>query len=182
MNFQDLLAKIKKIDEGDMDQGQGMMTAPSSPEVPMDVEECGDAPAQPMNQADGDFLTGECSGDMGPEQHNQQQNNVSMNVTMNGSGSGGIADLMKILRNIEHAGQDKDVIVGMDEVVDDGGFGDATTEPEEETAGIDMITRTGNDLASKGAERIKVNGGGNPMQEAIAQKLAQRYQEIKESK
>jgi hypothetical protein len=183
MNFQDLLAKMKQIDEGDMAQGQGMMAPPSSPEMPEEQAqlECGDAPAQPMDQADGTFLTGEGHDEMGPEQHGQA-NNVSMNVTINGSGTGGISDLMKILRNIEsgHGSHgDNDVLVGMEEVIDDGGFGDATTEPDAETAGIDMMTRTGNDLASKGAERHKMNGGGNPMQEALVRKLAAQYESIK---
>jgi hypothetical protein len=37
-------------------------------------------------------------------------------------------------------------------------------------------------MNSKGGERAKVNGGGNPMQEALISRLSQLYQEIKEAK
>jgi len=63
----------------------------------------------------------------------------------------------------------------------DGGFGDATTEPDEKVSGIDAVTPTGDDLASKGKEAPKVNGGGNPM-ESIRKQLDARYKEIKEAK
>jgi len=49
------------------------------------------------------------------------------------------------------------------------------------THGIDSVITTGDDMHSKGIERAKVNGGGNPMQEALVLRLSQLYQEIKES-
>ena len=63
----------------------------------------------------------------------------------------------------------------------DGGFGGATTEPEEKYGDVSSVTATGDDLASKGKEAPKVNGGGNPM-ESIRQQLDARYKEIKEAK
>ena len=63
----------------------------------------------------------------------------------------------------------------------DGGFGDATTAPDEKYGDVSSVTATGNDLASKGKEAPKVNGGGNPM-ESIRQQLDARYKEIKEAK
>jgi hypothetical protein len=63
----------------------------------------------------------------------------------------------------------------------DGGFGGATTEPDEKYGDVSSVTATGNDLASKGKEAPKVNGGGNPM-ESIRAQLDARYKEIKESK
>jgi len=63
----------------------------------------------------------------------------------------------------------------------DGGFGGATTKPEEKYGDVSSVTATGNDLASKGKEAPKVNGGGNPM-ESIRQQLDARYKEIKEAK
>ena len=143
------------------------------------LEECGDMPV----------------GMMGMSSHQGQQDSVTMNISMNGSGAGGIRDLMSILRDIE--GSDNadvhshdvsklfggdDVEVAFDEEMADGGFGAATTEPNTATAGIDAVTATGNDLASKGIEAPKVNGGGNPMHEALASRLYQMYQEIKETK
>jgi hypothetical protein len=52
-------------------------------EVQQDMDECG---MGPMSM---------------PSSMNKQQDTVSMNVSMNGSGSGGIRDLMDILRNLE---------------------------------------------------------------------------------
>jgi hypothetical protein len=52
-------------------------------------------------------------------------------------------------------------------------------EPDPKTTGYGSMTPTGNDLASKGREAPKVNGGGNPMQktmEQIEQDLFADYQ------
>ena len=165
MNFKDLLTKMKSIDEGT-------------------VAECGGMEIMPM------------SG-MGREAP-KQSDSVTMNVSMNGSGVGGIRDLMAALKQIdnpEHGHNDDDaalfgaepegheVIIGdMDEETSDGGFGDATTSPDQHTADISAVTPTGDDMHSKGGERPKVNGGGNPMQEALVSRLSQMYSEIKEGK
>lgn len=143
------------------------------------IEECGDMPM----------------GMMGMSSPHAQQDSLTMNISMNGSGAGGIRDLMSILRDIEGSdnadvhshdvgklfGGDDSVEVAFDEVMGDGGFGAATTQPDPATAGIDAVTATGNDIHSKGGEAPKVNGGGNPMQEALTSKLSQMYQEIKEA-
>jgi hypothetical protein len=63
----------------------------------------------------------------------------------------------------------------------DGGFGDATTAPNEKYGDVNTVTPTGDDLASKGDEAKKVNGGGNPM-ESIRKQLDARYKAIKEAK
>jgi hypothetical protein len=63
----------------------------------------------------------------------------------------------------------------------DGGFGDATTRPDEKYGDVSAVTPTGDDLASKGDEAPKKNGGGNPM-ESIRRQLDARYREIKEAK
>jgi len=63
----------------------------------------------------------------------------------------------------------------------DGGFGDATTKPDEKYGDVNTVTPTGEDLASKGDEAPKKNGGGNPM-ESIRRQLDARYREIKEAK
>lgn len=146
------------------------------PESIQAVDECG---AMPM------------IGAMHSEQP-KQQDSVTMNVSMNGSGAEGIRDLMSILKNIEsHSDQGPsdthaDMIVGIDEPeMDeeiDGGFQSATTEPGEETAGVDAVTRTGNDMHSKGDEAEKVNGGGNPFRvsEGLLSHLTGLYQEVKD--
>jgi hypothetical protein len=166
MNFEELMKKMKAIDEG------------------QSVEECG---AMPI-------------GISGPP---EQQDNVTMNVSMNGSGAGGIRDLMAIIKNIENGGHEhghSDVLVGepseeepiMGAIVQsmehEHGMGeeyengvDGGSEPE--VYGVDAVTQTGDDLASTGEDEYpKVNGGGNPMQEALVSRLAQMYDEIKETK
>jgi hypothetical protein len=125
-----------------------------------DVEECGGMPSMgPMSS-------------MAPK----QQDNVTMNVSMNGSGAGGIRDLMSILKNIEQGGSDseKDMVVGLEQMAN---------TPDEQTAGINAVTPTGDDLHSKGGEAPKVNGGGNPMQRGVSEGLLDQlnnlYQEVK---
>ena len=191
MNFQDLYRKIAALEEGDM----GIMAAPSQPvvgeELEAELEECGDM--MPMaNKPDA------------------EQDHVSVSVNMNGSGAGGIRDLMNILRNIDDVAGDDDSAAIIDiepmghsephnpmahDTASEPMFGDldveeefnpadtfqANTTPEPEYAGLGAVIPTGNDLASKGIERPKVNGGGNPMQEALIPDLTNRYNEIRES-
>lgn len=51
--------------------------------------------------------------------------------------------------------------------------------PEEKLAKIAAVIATGDDLSSKGIEAPKVNGGGNPMQESLMDKLSAMYEEVK---
>ncbi len=120
----------------------------------------------------------ECGGMMsGPGMAPKQSDSVSMTVNMSGSGQGGIRDLLAVLKNIESGSQDdpKAMVIGMEEYAN---------EPEPEIAGQDAVIPTGDDLASKGAEAEKVNGGGNPMQPGVSESLVAQlnslYQEIKE--
>jgi len=157
MNFQDLLSKMKQIDET------------------VSVEECG----MPM--------PGIAIGGPRP----QQADSVTMNVSMNGSGAGGIKDLMNILKNIEDGADPKPHGVHGDDEIVIGGPLDVkmaeledsyNNEPNPVTTGTNITT--GDDLASKGSEAEKVNGGGNPMgvDESLVARLAQHYQAIKEAK
>ena len=155
MNFQDLYKRINDIDKGI-------------------VAECGDMPGNMMHPP-------------------KQQDNVTMNVSMNGSGTGGIRDLMGILKNIENGGgahgddHGPDALFGaereMDEAGVDGGFGDASTSPNEVTLDIDSVIPTGNDLNSHGGNEVeKVNGGGNPytnVGEGLQRRLHDLYTEVK---
>jgi hypothetical protein len=156
----------------DIDEGQPLPIAPTKDDQP-GVEECG---MMPM-----------------PSMPPKQPDNVDMNVTMHGQGPGGIKDLMQILRNIESGdnsnphSHDVGALFGgpevggeIDVVVDDGYENSPVGASGPETFGIDAVTQTGDDLASKGEERPKVNGGGNPMQEALVQRLSAMYNQIKE--
>lgn len=112
-----------------------------------------------------------------------QQDSVTMSVNMNGNGSGGIKDLMNILKNIEQGAEPMNPHPHDAERL----FGDGYENSEQGDQGavtldIADITQTGNDMHSKGHEAPKVNGGGNPMQEALVSRLAQMYDEIKEAK
>ena len=159
--YRALVAKLEAINPSNVTENAGIMSAMSTP-----VEECGSMMS------------------MAPK----QQDNVTMNVTA--QGAGGIRDLMNLLHSMEQAGNDE-IVIGAPEgeieipVADeniDGGFGDATTQPEEDIFGVDDVVKTGDDMHSKGAERPKMNGGGNPMQEALVSQLAKLYNEIKEAK
>jgi len=197
MNFQDLLTRIKQIDEAN---GDPDMPSQENPEATTDasMEECGDTPTGTSSPKD-ELLIGEkemeeCGmpgmdnmphGMMGSP---KQQDNVTMNVSMNGSGAGGIRNLMDILRNLEDSGHshgapsDADaVLVGVGEDQADGDFQSATNEPDTEMYGVDAVTATGNDIHSQGGEAPKVNGGGNPMigvSESLVNRLSSLYQEI----
>lgn len=166
--YRALVARLEAIQESEE------VVAPE-----LEVEECGDMPAPHGGMHSGDELLSD-HGDMsGPP---EQQDNITMNVSMNGSGAGGIRELMSILKHIEnHGGEhnDGDVVLGMDEEVTDGGFQDATTDPDEMYGDVGCVTKTGNDLASKGKEALKRNGGGNPMQESLVRKLTAHYESVK---
>ena len=120
----------------------------------------------------------------------KQSDSVSMNVSLNASGSGGIKDLMGILKGIEQGHTDtdhpshntdsgKDVIIGGDDFPFDEEFANA---PEEAYAPVDAVIPSGDDLHGQGAEAPKVNGGGNPMQETLMNQLSRLYTEVKEGK
>ncbi|MEY4333271.1 MAG: hypothetical protein RLZZ196_2014 [Bacteroidota bacterium] len=141
----------------------------------------------------------ECGGDMMPMSAPKQPDNVNMSINMSGNGAGGIQDLLSILKHIDKLDQpgkhsDDNVVFGMPGEHDHNEpmMGDILDDMEEEYAnsaaggsgpeymGIDTVTATGDDLASKGVEKLKVNGGGNPMQEELISRLADLYQSIKE--
>ena len=169
MNFYDLSAKLRAIEESS-------------------VPECGDMMPMPMMS-----------------HAPQQQDSVTMNVSMNGSGAGGIKDLMSILRNIEQSAEhdheepmiaqphsmdgDVDIVLGTaDEDMlhnpdaDESYGNSAPGGSDAHTYGIDSVTRKGDDMHSKGdVKRLRVNGGENPLQEALVERLQSLYQTIKEA-
>jgi hypothetical protein len=193
MNLNDLISKLRTIEEGN----EVAPVHTDSPDADGGVEQEGiEIIGGPMGSMGGML------GGMGHNSPPPQQDSVSMNVSLNGAGAQGVRDLMDILHNIE-AGADHgnkhdhqepimgDMIdamaheeqVGEEFDADDGetwansSYGDSGHH----THGIDSVITTGNDMLSKGGERAKVNGGGNPMQEALISRLSQLYQEIKES-
>jgi hypothetical protein len=138
-------------------------------EIADEVEECGDMMG-PM-------------GSMPPK----QSDNVSMNITMNGSGSGGIRDLMNILRDIEDGpdkGHDHDMDGPMGMLIKkkEPMLGDEfANSPDEMQAPMSSMIASGDDLhKAKNSFSDKPFRGDNPMAlEGLKERLESLYEEIK---
>jgi hypothetical protein len=169
MNLKDLIAKMTAIEEGK---------------------------EQPVE---------ECSGAMIAHEVPHQPDNVTMNVSMNGQGEGGIRDLMNILRNLDKEAEKDheepimgDIVAKMkaahegpememgEELGDDGEtYGNsAQGDAGSHVHGVDAVTVSGNDLASKGkASPLATAPGTNPLrgpiQEGLVDRLAELYNEVK---
>lgn len=191
MDLKSLIAKMTAIEEGlEVDPvayEQDAMTSPGDQMLTgSSMDECGDMP-MPGAMAHGDP---------------KQQDNVTMNISMNGSGSGGIRDLMNILRDLEDgpgdsgmdgemgviidkmAGDDGDSempLLGMDEA-EAGGFDQASTTPDETYQDTEYMTK---DLAGgingpKDMYKHSYRQGDNPMaMETLTNRLSNLYQEVK---
>jgi hypothetical protein len=180
MNFQDLLTKIKKLDENpllvpDDDIGESPADQMSGAGA---GDECMDNnPKAVLPSGDDDILTGECGGMMDVQTAPKQSDSVTMNVSMNGSGAGGIKDLLDIIRNIQGSGEHNsdDILVGIGA---EENFDDATTRPNPKKV---PVPDSGDDLHREKDEYKKANGGGNPMRmhETLVAKLSAKYNEIK---
>ena len=169
MDFKNLMSKLQNIQEG----GCGT---------------CGKSPCECVSEE----MTDECGiMPMGMPGSTGQSDSVSMNVNMNASGAGGIRDMMNILKNIDDVADPQH---GADSGGEEPMFGD---EFDEEFANsmaghsgpvthpVSAVLPTGDDLASKDKEALKVNGGGNPfaskgpMEEGLISQLQNLYTEIK---
>jgi len=220
MNFTELYQRIRSIDEGTAPEP----TAPGGviktknadgtisykPKVPGE-RLTGTIPAQgakvtsttdnskkeptPANESleeCGDMMPMGMMGMSGPQ---GQQDNIDMNITLHGSGSGGVRDLMNILRNIESSDNKDvhshdvskifggDITAGFDEEMSDGGFSDASTTPDPTVSGLDAVTDLGAPI--NGGDHRKRQAGlpqGAPMHETLVGRLSALYNEIKEAK
>jgi hypothetical protein len=113
-----------------------------------------------------------------------QQDSVTMSVNMNGNGSGGIKDLMNILKNIEQGANPVDPHPhNVDRLFGDGYENSEQGDQGAVTLDIDDVVNIGTPINS-GDHRPRQAGLpiGNPMQEALVSRLAQMYDEIKEGK
>ena len=185
MNLKELIAKMTAIETG-LTESAFPNGIPPGSSNDGGMEECGDAP-------------------MITHTTPSQPDNVTVNVSMNGQGKGGIRDLMDILRNLDKevdhdheepimgnivakmkaAHEGPEVEMG-EELGDDSetyansAHGDAGSHVH----GIDAVTATGNDLASKGkASPLATAPGTNPLrgpiQEGLVDKLQSHYEEVK---
>lgn len=158
MNFQELMTKLSKI-EGPVVEAE------------QSVEECGMPGMSDMP-----------SGMMGMRNDPPKQaDNVNMNVSINASGSGGIKDLMNILRSIED-GESDDITIDkmplaigtMGKALDD----DFANEPDEMYMQHDF--NAGADLNRPKAAYPAAQRGDNPMAvESLKSKLGAMYESIK---
>lgn len=133
----------------------------------------------------------ECGmGPMNMPSMNKQQDNVSMNLSMNGSGSGGIRDLMNILRNLDKGDDSMDHdhdkpdmgMPGMMLMKKEPVLGDEYANTPEVQMGQDNFPIDhGDDLHKpKNSYSDKPYRGDNPMAlESIKQRLDSLYTEIK---
>jgi len=197
MNFNELFQKMRELDAPVSEELKGGQKE-------LDTDKDGDIEADDLkdlrDKKVDEELVGECgdmpmpNGMMGMR-NPAQQDSISANISMNASGTGGIRDLMSILRNIENGGGDEhdmaiaiggmdepEPLMGMDEA-GAGGFDQASTTPDPQIAPASAAFPQGNDMHSKGGnERPKVNGGGNPYTlaaESLIPRLSSLYQEVK---
>ena len=193
MNFQELLSKIASLDTP---LGEELKGGQKKLDVDGDGDIESDDLADLRDQKVDEEVVDECGmmpSSMGSQ---DQQDSVNMSINMSGSGSGGIRDLLDILRNIEGGSDSPEVddlgdLLGKMDSEPDGKVAmigtkmpvdEFANEPDEMYADVSAVIPTGNDMHSKGREAEKVNGGGNPMgvdEEALLARLASLYESIK---
>jgi len=182
MNFNELYKKIHAISEGE--------TLPVAP-----TKDGGAGAGDSYNNDMEEFMPMPIAigGSMAPE---HEQDHVSMNVSLNGSGTGGVRDLMNILRDIEQAGTNEphghdepeepligDIMHAMGHEQDMGEEYENSVHGHKGAHKYDVgaVLRKGNDMHSKNHGALKHNGGENPMHEALVDRLTSLYQTIKEA-
>ncbi len=142
---------------------------------------------KPITESD---IVGECGPAMGSPT-SEQQDSVTMNVSMNGSGSGGIKDILNILRNIE--GQDAEMPDMPDMDTPDMGSDieldiaepSGMDEPEGDEDALSQIMRlSGKPMAAPEKEVLPGNDGSGEMDdedkpdEALANSPDENYSDI----
>lgn len=157
MEFSALYKKIIEMDSGDF---------PLSPAVTSPVEDTDSEVDEELYQDTEMDECGDAPKDVPPNA------GVNMNVGMNGTGPEGIRQLLDILRNLEDAQDDPEIVISRD-------------GPEleaAEAAPIQAITPSGTDLHQSTSAYPATQLGDNPMArqytEALHHHLADLYEEI----
>lgn len=209
MNFQELMARMVELDQPVQESDKADKDYDGDGEIESGKDEYMGAKDKAIKQAMSkkdeslDVLADELEQDMdecgmGPmsmPSMNKQQDNVSMNVSMNGSGSGGIRDLMNILRNLEngddsmdhdHGDHDMDPpgidMPGMMVMKKEPVLGDEYANSPDVQVGQDNFPIDhGDDLhKSKDSYSDKPYRGDNPMAlESYKTRLHSMYEDIK---
>jgi hypothetical protein len=159
MNFQDLFKKIAELDKS--------VSEEQTTEKPVDENLAGGCGMPTPSITD----------------PSKQQDSVTMSVSMNGSGSGGIADLLSVLKKIEDGGSDTpdemDVMIkkepGFDNFI---GKEEFANEPDEVYKDMDtVINPPSNGINKPTGAYPAAAGGDNPMN--IKPRLESLYNQIK---
>ena len=205
MNFQELMARIADLDKPVQESDKAAKDYDGDGEIESGKDEYMGSKDKAIKQAMGkkeesiDELADEVQqemdecgmGPMNMPSMSKQQDNVSMSINMNGSGSGGIRDLMDILRNLEqgndghghddHDHDDDQVLPGLTIMKKEPMLGDEfANSPDVAMGQGNFPVDTGNDLHKPKGTYPKVSGGDNPMAlESIKQRLDTMYENIK---
>jgi len=192
MNFQELLSRMREFDQPMIEEpnegnayGQAVQNTPPGEEIKINGKGTGDIKRE-------DSLANECGPDMGSS--SSQPDNVSMNVNMSGSGSGGIKDLLDILRNLESGEDDlgkmigamdhphKEPLVGAELGIDEyANSPEGTAMAQPVKAPMNTMIASGDDLhRSHGSYSDRPYRGDNPMAtESIRTRLNNLYNKMK---
>ena len=153
-NLESLLLKLKAIDEAVNTETE----TGNPPSMEDEVQEAGEvAVVEPADQG------GAGASDEGMDEC-PQDGNVQLSM----------ADLLKLMHRMQKGNvpQPDQTLLGDEGVGEE--FANAQADaPGPEVAPVAAVIRKGNDLASKGDEAPKVNGGGNPLQAQLAELYAQ---------
>jgi len=207
MDFKELMARMAELDQPVQESDKAAKDYDGDGEVESGKDEYMGSKDKAIKQAMGkkdeslDQLVDEVQQEMDEcgmspmsmPSMNKQQDNVSMNISMNGSGSGGIRDLMDILRNLEKDGFDDshddhddglDLKIGSPALMmkKEPVLGDEyANSPDVQMGQGNFPQDTGNDLHHPKGSYPAVAGGDNPMAlENIVSRLDRLYKEVRE--
>ena len=182
MNFQELIGKINDFDKPIQMLKEERVATLVKSELDLNA-------VKKLSGLSEDQVA-ECGMPMPGPMGSPNNDPVTLNVSMNARGTDSIRDLLDILKGNMHGDDNsvegpKGMIVGMNgpkEIDLDEKF---ENEPEEEISSVADVLPTGDDLASKGDEAEKVNGGGNPWaarefdESTFKTQLKNLYQEVR---
>ena len=185
-------AQIRKAMGEPVDEAKADKDYDGDGEVESDKDEVWGSRMKAAKQAGkmDEEIVDECGmmGDAGAMSAPKQQDSVTMNVSMNGSGAGGIRDLLNVLKDIQDGPSDKmsgndidmgpdmdsDTLAGPDillkknidsmaQAIDDDFANSAPGDEGPKMGGVDMMTKSGDDLHKEKGAYPKAAGGDNAM-------------------